>query len=494
MLDISRSSIKKLISLICLFVILDIMVLALNFMLTVQLEQDAREINIAGRQRMLSQEIGKTVLLLDLHLKAGEYTKVAVELDKLHYATEIFDQTLRSFDVGGTTPDAAGVKVPIRAVEGAIARRVVDTAMQRWLPWHASIVTLLADRPTINAQTTNELIEKTVQTNDDIRLLMNTLTIYLEADSNNAAQKIRYFQGLTFVFALLNFVFIIRQFFSHLALTRAGKRFLEKIVNNVDVAILLTSQGSIVSCNQSAEKIFSRPKGVMLGLHIDSLLEKGDRCSKVVFPPSSTAKKVTYVDVSTKDVRLNGEIFSIFTVTDISTQKVIETYLSDLAFIDPLTDLCNRQMVDRRLKQEINRCSHEFAIFSLLFIDLDGFKKINDQYGHDLGDQVLKNVARLLTNTVRESDVVGRLGGDEFLVICSHANTKGVEELASKLIERICGLTHVDGCEICLGASIGIATYPADGDTAQLLRKNADRAMYAAKSKGKGCYCLVADI
>ncbi|MCP5206747.1 MAG: diguanylate cyclase [Hahellaceae bacterium] len=494
MLDISRSSIKKLISLICLFVILDIMVLALNFMLTVQLEQDAREINIAGRQRMLSQEIGKTVLLLDLHLKAGEYTKVAVELDKLQYATEVFDQTLRSFDEGGTTPDAAGVKVPIRAVEGAIARRVVDAAMHLWLPWHASIVTFLAGRPTINTHATTALIEKTVQTNDDVRLLMNTLTIYLESDSKNAAQNIRYFQGLTFVFALLNFVFIIRQFFSHLALTRAGKRFLEKIVNNVDVAILMTKQGHIVSCNQSAEEIFSRSKDVMLGLQIDSLLEKGDRCSKVILPPSSNVKKVTYVEVSTKEVRLNGEIFLIYTVADISSQKVIETYLSELAFIDPLTDLCNRQMVDRRLKQEINRCSHESAIFSLLFIDLDGFKQVNDQYGHDLGDQVLKNVAQLLTNTVRQSDVVGRLGGDEFLVICSHASAKGVEELASKLIERICSLTTVDGCEICLGASIGIATYPADGDTAQLLRKNADKAMYAAKSKGKGCYCLVADI
>ena len=128
-------------------------------------------------------------------------------------------------------------------------------------------------------------------------------------------------------------------------------------------------------------------------------------------------------------------------------------------------------------------------MFAIMFLDLDGFKKVNDSFGHDIGDVLLIHVAQLLKNAVRETDVVARLGGDEFVVLLHDVTDEAmVASVAEKIVLSVGSPCQLEGIEISIGTSIGIAIYPRDGISREALLKVSDHAMYAAKSSGKGNY------
>lgn len=159
------------------------------------------------------------------------------------------------------------------------------------------------------------------------------------------------------------------------------------------------------------------------------------------------------------------------------------------ANFDPLTNLSNRNLFHDRLEQALGHAQRENHQLALLFIDLDHFKDINDTRGHDIGDQLLQQVAKRLKASVRESDTVSRLGGDEFTVILADM----VEGMSANLIARniLQALTQpfaIAGQDAHLSASIGITVYPQDGATPTALLKNADTAMYQAKNSGRNAF------
>lgn len=165
--------------------------------------------------------------------------------------------------------------------------------------------------------------------------------------------------------------------------------------------------------------------------------------------------------------------------------------IAHMANYDELTDLPNRALFNDRLKQAIsvakrNRNRNQLTV---MFLDLDGFKNINDTQGHLTGDLLLKQVADRLSRCVRESDTVGRIGGDEFAVIVNDAETiKQVAALAEKLIETINSPFDLEGSEVHIGISIGISSYSDETATQDDLINNADMAMYESKKKGKNRY------
>ena len=156
------------------------------------------------------------------------------------------------------------------------------------------------------------------------------------------------------------------------------------------------------------------------------------------------------------------------------------------AFHDLLTGLPNRALFNDRLEHGLAQAKRHDRSLAVMFIDLDGFKKINDTYGHDAGDEVLKTIAIRLTASTRDDDTVSRHGGDEFLyLITEFGDEQDILPIAEKIISSIqmpCHLT-VDGVktDASISASIGIAIYPKDGNTAPALVKSADKAMYQAK-------------
>ncbi len=160
--------------------------------------------------------------------------------------------------------------------------------------------------------------------------------------------------------------------------------------------------------------------------------------------------------------------------------------LNYLAQFDPLTGLANRSLLWDRLDHAIVRARREGGIVSLMFVDLDEFKAVNDQYGHGTGDALLKNVAERLEGTVRESDTVARLGGDEFTVVLEGQHRPEFAGIvAQNILDALAAPYRIGGREIFVTASIGIVVYPLDGDVVDDLVRDADIAMYAAKEAGR---------
>ena len=174
---------------------------------------------------------------------------------------------------------------------------------------------------------------------------------------------------------------------------------------------------------------------------------------------------------------------------DISERLVAEEKLQHLAHHDPLTGLPNRAMLFDRMEQARLATQRSTRLVGVLFLDLDRFKQINDLHGHEVGDQVLKAVAERLKATMRPSDTVARLAGDEFVVVAS--GLRSVEDatfLAQKVLDRFAEPLDLPGLDIVVRLSIGITLYPLDDSDVEGLLRHADSAMYEAKQAGRGCY------
>lgn len=182
---------------------------------------------------------------------------------------------------------------------------------------------------------------------------------------------------------------------------------------------------------------------------------------------------------------------------EITERKKLEKKLSDtevqeeknryLAYHDVITGLANIALFNDRLAQALVQAERHSRSLGVMFIDLDKFKSINDTHGHDTGDQVLKMVASQLQTCVRDEDTISRRGGDEFLCLLVEVNEDAnVEKIANFMIEKISKVCEINNVKITVRPSIGIAIYPKDGTSADVLLKNADAAMYKAKQDKKG--------
>lgn len=174
------------------------------------------------------------------------------------------------------------------------------------------------------------------------------------------------------------------------------------------------------------------------------------------------------------------------TAVDLRETKAQAERIRQLAFFDPLTTLPNRALVTDRLRQALVSAERRKQALAVLFIDLNRFKEVNDTLGHDVGDAVLAAVAQRFAKAVRRDDSLGRLGGDEFIVIADGAGEPEAMLCAERLMEALAEPIVVQDQPFALGASIGIALYPNDGRQPEELMKHADIAMYRAKGAGGG--------
>lgn len=300
----------------------------------------------------------------------------------------------------------------------------------------------------------------------------------------------------------------------------------DAIIQSANYSIISTNtKGVITTFNSSAEKLLGYDKFELIDKqspailhHIPEVIERAKILSKELgvdiepgfetFVAKARLGKIdennwTYIhkDGHEIPVRLSvtalydthGHIYGFLGIAhDISEQLAAEEKLEQLAYFDQLTQLPNRMLYNDRLNQTIGFAQRNNSSFSIFFLDLDKFKFVNDNYGHEVGDKLLIEVAKILTQSVRRSDTVARLGGDEFTVILpgldSHYDKIAVGLIAEKIIEQLSKDIIIDGYTLQIGASIGIAIYPEHGMEASDLNKHADMAMYQAKEHGRGRY------
>lgn len=192
------------------------------------------------------------------------------------------------------------------------------------------------------------------------------------------------------------------------------------------------------------------------------------------------------LDIAAVNHETNRVKYYVGIFSDITKIKQHEAYLQYAAYHDTLTGLPNRLLFSDRLSQAIAQANRSDRIVALLYLDLDGFKPINDNYCHEVGDHVLQEVARRLSTCVRASDTVARIGGDEFTVLFSGlSNARECEVLAHRLVETIAQPVMLNGLKLSLSTSMGISLYPDDESDADALLRSADQAMYRAKSAGR---------
>ncbi len=189
---------------------------------------------------------------------------------------------------------------------------------------------------------------------------------------------------------------------------------------------------------------------------------------------------------SHRPVRVANRDLLLSSSTDISEQKAVEDQLFRSAYYDELTDLPTRRVIEHRANSLL-RHDRAPAKFALAFLDIDNFKHINDYYGHAAGDTLLIEVAKRLGLDLRETDMLSRISGDEFLLLLNPIQSQQeVEEYIRFTLQRLKAPFFIDGSEIFASTSIGVSLYPEHGSTYDELRQNADIAMYRVKANGKG--------
>jgi diguanylate cyclase (GGDEF)-like protein/PAS domain S-box-containing protein len=230
---------------------------------------------------------------------------------------------------------------------------------------------------------------------------------------------------------------------------------------------------------------------VQEGLH---RLDRGDACLawKEVRLVGVDGRELD-AEISAFPLTLKGKRAVQLIFRDITERRIAAQKLERMALFDSLTDLPNRALFFDRLQQALATARRNNTFFALLYLDLDGFKKVNDTFGHDAGDRLLKETAQRLRSCLRQSDTVARMGGDEFTVILTKIERSDDAAIVADKIMRTLNRPFLLGDRSrSISASIGISVFPNDGGDAETLLKKADAAMYRVKESGKSGYRLAA--
>lgn len=281
------------------------------------------------------------------------------------------------------------------------------------------------------------------------------------------------------------------------------------IYQNSSEGMVVTDQdGVVIDVNSAFENITGYSAAEILGKRLNALsagrhtkdfyvnmwaeIDKTGSWSGDIWNMRKTGEEfVEHLKINTI-YNEDGSVHSrIGLFSDVTEKRRQEASIWRQANYDSLTKLPNRLMFHHSLEQEILHSRRANRIFALLFLDLDFFKDVNDTYGHDEGDELLKIMANRLKSAVRKSDLVARLGGDEFTIILRNIDSvKSIAAISEKIVQSVAQPYKLKSNTVSVSASVGIAVFTFDGDGSEQLLKNSDLAMYAAKEKGRNQFSM----
>lgn len=473
---------------IALFVLLIILVIAKHLMvqtLVSNQEESANLVNIAGRQRMLSQKITKDALLVARNQTSREF----------EYYSEDLEKSLTEFQ-------EAHLFLTQRENDEEITKMFIEleSYYNNIVSSGNQILKNLSDYQLIPPEA-----EKIRQNEFFFLLIMDDIAFHYDEDTTKAISEIRItnnvFMGIIGIIFILFTTIIIKPINETMK-----KTFLEIHENSTNIMrmfntmknplFLINKDGEIISVNKEGKKLinqydFNENKNIIskninwITINIKDIIEtinvegKTDECEGTIKDPEG---KERYVSVSGFASTYKGEDVIFIALNDFTDQKQAEEQIREIATKDGLTGLYNRRYLDMIIEEEIERAERYDIPFSLFILDLDHFKKINDEWGHPVGDTVLKQTADLILKNIRLSDIPLRIGGEEFLVLMPHTNLEGAKKAAEKLRNEIEKLIHPVAGKYT--ASFGVAERRR-GETYHHLYQNADSALYKAKNSGR---------
>lgn len=275
-----------------------------------------------------------------------------------------------------------------------------------------------------------------------------------------------------------------------------------------DGMVLVNEAGIIVSCNPVACKIFGYNEDELVDRLVDILIPLSVRGghkqlvdhffhggeSKIMGGGREISGcrkngKMVSLEIGLNKFTYKGEKLVLAALRDISERKKLDKKLTRLAYFDQLTGLANRRYFEKHIQNRLLSARRYGEKFSIIYMDLNKFKQVNDTLGHKAGDAVLKYSAQRIKSALRASDLLARLGGDEFVSIIGETKTAPeCEIVAERIIKSFRQPIEVRNNKLSIGISLGIAMYPVHGEEEDLLIKNADNAMYKAKRSGGMAY------
>ncbi|MCP5169593.1 MAG: EAL domain-containing protein [Hahellaceae bacterium] len=287
-----------------------------------------------------------------------------------------------------------------------------------------------------------------------------------------------------------------------------AKNYYSSILSSAAEGILVVGLDGYVSfANHAAGKILRCRESELLGLSFVSMItpvgnppptwdqsifsrKPHNNVSFRLYDALISVPNGTPIPVSLSCARLPGPTAGMVAVfQDISVTKTLQQQLQQQAISDPLTGLLNRSGFQKQLYDALERAKRLNTKLAVIYMDLDGFKRINDTFGHDKGDQLLREVARRLSEVKRSYDALARLGGDEFTMVLDNLkHSEDAARIAQKLLEALKPPYLIDDIKLTVPASLGLANFPNAGETADELMQAADMAMYEAKSQGHNLY------
>lgn len=276
--------------------------------------------------------------------------------------------------------------------------------------------------------------------------------------------------------------------------TAKEARRLRRFADATFEGILFLRDGVVIDANaalctllgREREALLGRPVTALIGLPFTGMPVTGGATETELVDAEGRRRPVELLCRSLdQDTRQDR----ILVVRDLSDRKQAEQRIQHLAHHDSLTGLPNRTLFGDRLAHAVSMSERTGHNMALLCLDLDGFKAVNDLFGHTVADQVLVEVGNRLITCLRDSDTVARLGSDEFAIVQAFSEQpRGAAALAERVVRVLAEPFDIAGQHVCLGASVGIALFPSDARTPESLLRNADLALYRAKQDGRGLY------
>jgi diguanylate cyclase (GGDEF)-like protein/PAS domain S-box-containing protein len=477
------------------------LVSATSVTLTIRATERSRnrsaELQVAARQRTLAERYVEEILLA----RAGKQADPAALASIMHDSARVLLD-------GGTAPAVDGDD------DDSVLTRATGSEVRSQLVQEQRLVTdltatgraLLANQPVNTVpQTAREEISVTDPI-ERLRVLAGlTSNVSLNAARSIAQRTDRNVNSLILLQIALGIAGVLASFLLAWALIVATRRqtahFRSLVTSSTDLVVVFGVDGcryvsaSVVEMLGSTEQDLLGA-GFMEHVHADdrarvSAAYTDGGVPEVAFLLANRFGEWRHVDAHVSDLRADRQIRGVvFNGRDISERVQLEEELGHQAFHDGLTDLANRSLFHDRLDQSLVRSARSHEPLTVLLVDLDRFKQVNDSLGHSVGDALLQQLARRLGRMTRADDTLARLGGDEFAVLLDGADESESVAIAHRYIDQLREPVMVGDHELVFSASVGIATHPGGPGTSEELIRRADMAMYAAKRSGGG-HCEV---